>query len=728
MTSPTPRFKVTPEPDGARIVMLLKGSRVAGSNSSIRKLKQMGPGAIGFMDLSSVPYFSDEPPPTGFVVVNEAFVAEEYRRQGLGRQMYAKALEWAHSAGYRGLASDTDQRTMAAERFWANLDTRQAADWDTWAGDAKTNPVKTPSADWVHPFERADLGNAPFHLVGVTTKKFQAAPDAPVQPGGSCDYCGQAIMYVARVRDSQGKEFNVGLDCAERTGDTKLSEAARRAENKLRREMDKARADALRQDRIDTLQERLGDTLRRLDVQAERRTWGRSIAADMATRLRTGRADDLTPKQYDLLDRIEQEAEEPEPEPEPDVQVDPDPVDSEHVGKVGDRMKLTLIMGKQVDFLTKFGWRRVIKMRDDAGNQFTWFTNTSVRLPGGKQLTSGPDHDWRHYLIEGERFEASGTVKAHSEYEGVKQTELARVKVDKVLQWRDKQGHVLEVRLLGDEGYMDRDAALAYPETRKAWKDKGMSKTKGKGASNKPVRFRAGDVVKVKDPKTIAHTSPRIVYSVTGDHASLVGPGLGTPQSKPFELAVPFDQLVPAELEYRQFAGGRYGGLINDISQRATVEKMSMEEAARHFTRFHRESDPAKEWILLMARRVAASELPFTEWIHESPSLHITDSDALESIAHLEGAAWKAEQLRRGAKLDNGFVLNLEAFKILQGAGLVSADVPLSDLDSSAGVIAGAKGAAYIVMPDGEIVLDAQSVDANTRHPAYSLMRLVASD
>ena len=64
-----------------------------------------------------------------------------------------------------------------------------------------------------------------------------------------------------------------------------------------------------------------------------------------------------------------------------------------------------------------------------------------------------------------------------------------------------------------------------------------------------------------------------------------------------------------------------------------------------------------------------------------------------------------------GAKLDNGLVLNREAFKILSAEGLVDADVPISDLDPAAGVIAGASGAVYIVMPDGEVVLDGASVD-----------------
>jgi predicted GNAT family acetyltransferase len=129
-------------PDGVRVYLTLKGARVAGSNASIRKLKQGGPSAIGFMDLSEAPSFSDDDLPDGFVAVNEAFVAKEYRRRGLGRKMYDKALAWAKANGYRGLASDTNQRTMAAERFWGKLGTQQVGDWDVWVGCAPSQSVR----------------------------------------------------------------------------------------------------------------------------------------------------------------------------------------------------------------------------------------------------------------------------------------------------------------------------------------------------------------------------------------------------------------------------------------------------------------------------------------------------------------------------------------------------------------------------------------------------------
>lgn len=70
---------------------------------------------------------------------------------------------------------------------------------------------------WVHPFERANLGHAPFRFVGHTTAKYQACPGAPVQPGAACDYCGTGIMDVYLVESADGRRFRVGSDCVRRT-------------------------------------------------------------------------------------------------------------------------------------------------------------------------------------------------------------------------------------------------------------------------------------------------------------------------------------------------------------------------------------------------------------------------------------------------------------------------------------------------------------------------------
>lgn len=108
------------------------------------------------------------------------------------------------------------------------------------------------SAVGVHCFEHAGLGLAPFRVVGYTTSKHQDAPGAPVRPGTSCDYCSTAIMYVCLIQDKNGKQFKVGCDCVERTGDAGMIRAYkstpeyRKHQKDLRQAKDKANDAELR--------------------------------------------------------------------------------------------------------------------------------------------------------------------------------------------------------------------------------------------------------------------------------------------------------------------------------------------------------------------------------------------------------------------------------------------------------------------------------------------------
>ncbi len=91
--------------------------------------------------------------------------------------------------------------------------------------------------DAIHSFERAGLGKAPFRCVGFHTEKYQACPGAPIQPGASCDYCGQGIMGVYVIASADGKRFKVGCDCVAKTGDRGLVSEVARNEAARRREM-----------------------------------------------------------------------------------------------------------------------------------------------------------------------------------------------------------------------------------------------------------------------------------------------------------------------------------------------------------------------------------------------------------------------------------------------------------------------------------------------------------
>jgi hypothetical protein len=73
----------------------------------------------------------------------------------------------------------------------------------------------------MHVFERHGLGRAPFRCVGMFEKRFDLG-DGTSKPGGTCDYCGNGILYVYQVRSADRRTFGVGCDCVERTGDAGL--------------------------------------------------------------------------------------------------------------------------------------------------------------------------------------------------------------------------------------------------------------------------------------------------------------------------------------------------------------------------------------------------------------------------------------------------------------------------------------------------------------------------
>jgi len=100
---------------------------------------------------------------------------------------------------------------------------------------ANTNGEQVGST--VHVFERAGLGKAPFQFVGMNKNAYQACPGAPMQPGGTCDYCGASIMFEFFIRSADGKTFKVGSDCVckfdtgglRRVVDAKVREMKRKA-------------------------------------------------------------------------------------------------------------------------------------------------------------------------------------------------------------------------------------------------------------------------------------------------------------------------------------------------------------------------------------------------------------------------------------------------------------------------------------------------------------------
>jgi hypothetical protein len=119
------------------------------------------------------------------------------------------------SASWRGVWGEYSKTVCPADSVGAVLKALQAKGKYTLGGF-------TVELGKIHKFEAAGLGKAPFRFVGMNVNTYQACAGAPIQAGGSCDYCGTGIMYEFRIRSTDGKESVVGCDCINKVGDMGL--------------------------------------------------------------------------------------------------------------------------------------------------------------------------------------------------------------------------------------------------------------------------------------------------------------------------------------------------------------------------------------------------------------------------------------------------------------------------------------------------------------------------
>lgn len=84
----------------------------------------------------------------------------------------------------------------------------------------------------VHKLERAGMGRAPYKYIGYEHKTFQACHGAPVQVGGSCDYCATGITNMFWFESADGKRFKLGSECANKTGDNGMIRSVKEQVNK----------------------------------------------------------------------------------------------------------------------------------------------------------------------------------------------------------------------------------------------------------------------------------------------------------------------------------------------------------------------------------------------------------------------------------------------------------------------------------------------------------------
>ncbi len=93
---------------------------------------------------------------------------------------------------------------------------------------------------------------------------------------------------------------------------------------------------------------------------------------------------------------------------------------SEHVGQIGDKIRITATMTGFHYYKTKFGDVNIYTFTDIFKNVFVW--KTSGYLEKTIDGLCKP-------VLKGDQVELIGTVKDHDEYEGIKQTILTRCKV-----------------------------------------------------------------------------------------------------------------------------------------------------------------------------------------------------------------------------------------------------------------------------------------------------------
>lgn len=261
----------------------------------------------------------------------------------------------------------------------------------------------------IHPFEKAGLGKAPFHCVGVRENWFEM-PGFGRKPGGTCHYCGTGILYEYVINSSNGKQFVVGCDCVRKTGgnvnnfDSTRREharkqraakaegrrAARKAEweaEKLARQTARAELAATWKTEnigiVNALEVYDGTNKFLLSMKEQLTSWGMLTERQLIS----------TVAAFEAAKRL---------------------AGCEFVGTIGQRMKnvnVRVVKCMTVGVST-FGYREtprvLVTLETDAGDQLTWWTT-------------------HHETVSTEFYPAAFTVKDHTEYQGTKQTVVQRV-------------------------------------------------------------------------------------------------------------------------------------------------------------------------------------------------------------------------------------------------------------------------------------------------------------
>ena len=263
-----------------------------------------------------------------------------------------------------------------------------------------------------HPFEKANLGKAPFSCTHVTENVWENG-DGTTKAGGVCDYCGTGIRWEFWIKGSiaGARQFKVGCDCVAKTGwgiegfekvRADNARARRQAGAQKRRESRKAQLAAERAQRDAERQEATQawrDANSALVARLMAYEGDNEFLRDMVSNLShwgnlSARQVEATESCFAVIDRIEAAR-----------------ANSQHIGNVGDKVTLTITVERIVVLKSEFyGDNYITIARDEQGNAITYKGRSDI---GGK----------------GDTLTIKASIKEHTVYNGIKQTVIQRPKV-----------------------------------------------------------------------------------------------------------------------------------------------------------------------------------------------------------------------------------------------------------------------------------------------------------
>lgn len=263
-----------------------------------------------------------------------------------------------------------------------------------------------------------------WQVIGYRVSVFQAAPGEPYRPGSSCQKCGAGIKYVVTVKSTDGDVMDVGTDCAVTLkGGPELREI-RNAERAYERALYLASPEYKeRMAREETRKAAMARRAATAEIDHAFALFGlRTIIAaeGVTTQYERDRAhmllgciiggdmedygnavDALSDDDANCLARAAFKASVPA---------------SKHVGTVGSKIERTAMLTARIPCETAYGRSYLNKFVTAEGESLVWFSAAG-------DFSS---------LNLGQFFTIRGTVKAHKEYQGNKETALTRCKLAKV--------------------------------------------------------------------------------------------------------------------------------------------------------------------------------------------------------------------------------------------------------------------------------------------------------